>query len=85
MRHYLIVQAITDDGRSVSVKIRNEESGEFEEVTEWGERVSRQTYDNVARDYADDRVIQDNVFGQKRRGFLEPERRYESTGQITRW
>lgn len=85
VRHYLIVQAITADGRSLQVKIRNEESGETEEVTEWGERVSRELYDRVRQDYADDRVLDDNVFGHKRRGFLEPERLYESAGQITRW
>ncbi len=85
VRHYLIVQAITGDGRTIPVKIRNEESGTIEEVTEWGERVSREIYDRVARDYADDRVIDDNVFGHKRRGFLEPERLHPSAGQITRW
>ena len=85
VRHYLIVQAVTDDGRTVRVPIRNEESGHTEEVTEWGERVAREVYDRVARDYAEDRVIDDNVFGRKRRGFLEPERAIASSGQITRW
>jgi hypothetical protein len=85
VRHYLIVQAVTESGQAVRVKIRNEESGAVDEVSEWGERVTREVYDSVSRDYADDRVIEDNVFGHKRRGFMEPERLFASTGQITRW
>ncbi len=85
VRHYLIVQAVADDGRKIKVKIRNEESGVIEAVDEWGEHVARDVYERVGRDFAQDRVIDDNVFGHKRRGFLEPERLIESSGQITRW
>jgi hypothetical protein len=85
VRHYLIVQAIGPNRRPLSVKIRNEETGGIEEVTEWGERVEKEIYDRVARDYEDNNVVDDNLFGRKRRGFLEPERRYPLLGQITRW
>ena len=60
-------------------------NGDTEEVREWGERVSRELYDRIGKDYAADRVIVDNVFGTKRRGYLEPDNRYESSGRITRW
>ncbi|UCF20757.1 MAG: hypothetical protein JSU87_04945 [Gemmatimonadota bacterium] len=85
VRHYLIVQALDSDDRPVKMKIRNEETGRVHEVTEWGERVPKAIYEQVERDYLDDRVINDNFFGRKLRGYLTPERRFEHLGQITRW
>ena len=85
VRHYLIVQALDANGKPLRVKIRNEESGHVEEVLEWGERVPKRVYDRVAADYRDDNVINDNVFATKRRGDLEPERKFENLGQITEY
>ena len=84
-RHYLIVQALGPDQTPLSLRIRSEETQQVEEVAEWGERVSKDTYDRIATDYREDNVIDDRIFGEKRRGYREPERRYPDLGQITRY
>ncbi len=85
VRHYLIVQARGPDQQPVRVQIRDEETGDLDMVSEWGERVDKRIYDQVAADYADNQVIDDHVMGQKRRGLLEPEARFSSIGRITQW
>jgi hypothetical protein len=84
-RHYLIVQALDSQDRPVRVRIRNQETGKVESVLEWGERVSEDVYRRVERDYREDNVIDDNVFGRKLRGYLESERKYPDLGQITEY
>lgn len=84
-RHYLIVQALDHRSNPLPVRIRNEETQEIEEVTEWGERVDRNLYERIAADYGEDNVIDDRIFGEKRRGYLEADRRYPDRGQITRY
>jgi hypothetical protein len=84
-RAYLIVQAIDDAGRPVPRAIRSQETGSTRTVEEWAERVDRDLYESVGRDYEDDGVIDDDLFGRKLRGYLTVERLHEDLGQITDW
>jgi hypothetical protein len=84
--YYLIVEAVTPDGRVVSRPIRNEETGRTETVSTFGVRVPEQVYDAVRRDKSDDGIIQDNIVGEKPRGALEPVYTMPVMGgMITRW
>jgi hypothetical protein len=84
--YYLIVEAIDPSGRQLRVPITSEETGETTAVTTWGLRVDERTFERIARDKQDDGIIQQDRFGQKPRGALEPV--YElptSGGGITQW
>lgn len=84
--YYLIVEALDASGRPVTVPVRNEETGQVERVSTWGLRVDEATFERVARDKLDDGIIQDRFFGEKRRGELEPDYAFTTTGgAITRW
>ena len=84
--YYLIVEAVDDRGRSVTLPVRSEETGEVERVSTFGVRVDEATWDRVAADLDDDGIIQDRLVAVKRPGELEPEYLVETTGgAITRW
>jgi hypothetical protein len=49
-------------------------------------RVDEETFNRVAADKRDDGIIQNNVVGRKRRGFMEREYTVPTTGAaITEW
>lgn len=84
--YYVVVEAIGPDGEPVSVAVENEETGTTELVETWGIRVDEATFEAIKRDKQDDGIIENDRFGSKSRGYLEP--RYEfpaSAGAITRW
>jgi len=84
--YYIIVEALDAAGRPVRVPVTNEETGRVEEVTEWGLRVDEATFGAIAADKRDDGIIQNNIFGRKDRGTLEPAYAFPTTGgAITRW
>jgi hypothetical protein len=84
--YYLIVEALTPDGRKVSLPIRNEETGATETVDKFGVRVPQQTYDAVAQDKREDGIVQKNRFGVKRRGTLAVDYQMPFDGGfITKW
>lgn len=83
--YYLRVVSKTSDGRDFQYQITNEETGRVETVSEWAERVPKETYDRVAADKTDNGIIDDDVFALKERGYLTPKRSYPNLGQITRW
>ncbi len=90
--HYLIVEARDGAGNRVSRRIRNEETGQTESVTRWGERVPEGAYELVKRDKQDNGLIDTNRFGEKEKGYLEERITFiyngaplRKTGQITRW
>lgn len=84
--YYLIVEAIDANGRQLSVPILNEETGSTQAVRTWGLRVPEETFFGVAGDKEDDGIIQNNVFGHKRAGYLEPDYIFPTTGAaITSW
>ena len=84
--YYLIVEALDDTGKATALPIRNEETGKVEEVTRWGVRVDRDTFEKVARDKRDDGIIEHRIIGEKERGkrrirYAIPVR----NGAVTRW
>ncbi len=83
---YLVVEALDAQGAPVTVQVTNEETGQAERVTQWGLRVAESVYRRVAADKKDDGIIQNNRFGAKRRGYLEPDYEVPTTGAaVTRW
>ncbi|HRD76999.1 MAG TPA: DUF6384 family protein [Hyphomicrobiaceae bacterium] len=84
--YYLIVEAITPDGRALPLPVRNEETGKTETVTKLGVRVPEATFSAAAADRRDDGIVQNNRFAIKRRGVLAVEylMPFEG-GMITAW
>jgi hypothetical protein len=84
--YYLIVEAITPDGRKLSLPIRNEETGATETVAKFGVRVPQSVFEAVAQDKRDDGIVQRNRFGVKRRGTLAVDYQMPFEGGfITKW
>lgn len=67
---YLIVEAVTPDGRVLSRAVANEETGATTNVDKWGVRVSSDTFQRVLADKRDDGIIEKNIVGEKKRGYL---------------
>jgi len=83
---YLIVEAVTPNGRTLRVPITNEEDGRTRAVNAWGLRVDEATFERVAADKRDDGIIQAGVVGTKPRGELTPQYTVPATGAaITEW
>ncbi|MCB1800279.1 MAG: hypothetical protein KDI82_01190 [Gammaproteobacteria bacterium] len=84
--YYVIVEAISPGGERLRVPVTSEESGETSLVDAWGLRVDEATFESVRRDKADDGIIENDRFGYKKRGHLEPDyERPTSGGAITQW
>ncbi|MFO7554800.1 MAG: DUF6384 family protein [Desulfobacterales bacterium] len=84
--YYIIVEAVTSDGRGLTVPITSEEDGQTHNVKQWGLRVKDSVFDQIKRDKEDDGIISRNVFGIKRRGYLQPQYLIPTTGgAITQW
>ncbi|MFM9863463.1 MAG: DUF6384 family protein [Micropepsaceae bacterium] len=84
--HYIVVEAIAPDGRSLTMPVTNEEDGRSYNVNAWGLRVPQATFDAVARDKRDNGIIENRILGQKQRGELDP--RYTMSvlgGAVTSW
>jgi hypothetical protein len=83
---YLIVEAVTSDGRVLPRAIRSEETGVTSTVTKWGVRVSREVYQRVLADKRQDGIISENVVGEKHRGYLDIDYKMPVLGgTITKW
>lgn len=84
--YYIIVEAIGADGRPMKLPITNEEDQTTHEVSTFGLRVPEQVYEAVRADKQDNGLIDQPLFGEKRRGEIEPRYRYAvSGGAITSW
>ncbi|MBB3809149.1 DUF6384 family protein [Pseudochelatococcus contaminans] len=84
--YYLIVEAVTPEGKVLSLPIRSEETGTVKTVTRWGVRVPERTFETVRRDKVDDGILQNDTLGEKPRGALDPVYRMNvSQGAITEW
>jgi hypothetical protein len=84
--YYIIVEALGPDGRNLRVPIKNEETGKIEQVERWGVRVDERIFNRVGADKQDDGIIQQDSFGRKRAGQLEPEYEVPTSGAaITSW
>ena len=84
--YYIIVEAIDPSGNTISVPIKNEETGKTSLVDIWGLRVDKEVFDSIARDKRDDGIIQRDRFGFKERGYLIPSYEMQTNGgAITAW
>ncbi|MFY0658759.1 MAG: hypothetical protein JXR12_18650 [Neptunomonas phycophila] len=84
--YYLIVEAIDGNNNVLTLPVLNEETGKQTSVDKWGLRVDYKTFNQVAADKQDDGIIQGNVVGEKRVGYLSPEYRIATSGAtITAW
>jgi hypothetical protein len=84
--YYIIVEAVTPDGKTLTLPITSEEDGKTKHVSRWGLRVDEEIFQQVAADKQDDGIIQRNRFGEKRAGQLDPEYLIPTTGgAITSW
>ncbi|HEU4619798.1 MAG TPA: DUF6384 family protein, partial [Gammaproteobacteria bacterium] len=84
--YYVVVEAVDPRGRRLTLPVRNEEDGTTYDVDRWALRVDQATFDRVRADKQDDGIIEMNVFGRKRPGYLEPEYLIPTTGAaITQW
>jgi hypothetical protein len=69
--YYLIVEAVTPDGRVLSLPVTSEEDRGTATVNRFGVRVSPEVFEQVRRDKEDDGIVQRNRMGEKRRGYLD--------------
>lgn len=84
--HYIIVEAIGPDGRPVELPITSEEDQSTRRVSTFGIRVPERVYETVRADKQDNGLIDAPLFGEKRRGELEPRYRHAvAGGMITSW
>ncbi len=83
---YLIVEAVDAAGRPVMLPVASEEDGRTATVSQWGMRVSADTFEGVRQDKLRDGVLQDPVVGTKRSGELDPRWTIPTTGgAILKW
>ena len=84
--YYIIVEAVSPGGKRLSLPITSEEDGKTRKVTSWGLRVPAQVYDRIRRDKQDNGIIDQKQFGAKKRGYLDPDYNFPTTGgAITQW
>ena len=84
--YYIIVEALSADGRVQRVSVLNEETGRIEHVSKWGLRVEEGVFQRIAEDKQDDGIIQQRKFGVKQSGQLQPDYLIPTTGAaITQW
>ncbi|WP_028320521.1 DUF6384 family protein [Desulfatiglans anilini] len=84
--YYLIVEAVTVDGRRLALPVTSEEDGKVTVVKEWGLRVPADIYEEVRRDKAEDGIVDRRKVGIKKRGFITPEYVVPTRGgAITQW
>ena len=84
--YYVIVEAVTADGKRLTVPVISEEDGKTHVVKQWGLRVKSSVFEQIKRDKMDDGIINKNVFGQKKRGYLKPRYLIPTTGgAIAQW
>ena len=83
---YLIVEAVAPGGKILARPILNEETGITSTVNKWGVRVSNDTFEKVMADKRDNGIIERNIVGQKKRGFLDADYSMPVLGgTITKW
>ena len=84
--YYVVVEAIDNDGKALTLPVTNEENGQTENVSIWGVRVPESTYRSVEADKRDDGIVQRNVLGLKEYGFLDVDYVMPvQGGAVTRW
>lgn len=84
--YYVVVEALSSDGKPLTLPITNEENGQTENVALWGVRVPENVYRSVEADKRDDGIVQRNILGMKEYGFLDVDYVMPVLGgAVTRW
>lgn len=84
--YYLIVEAVDRKGNILPVSITNEEDNKKVQVKAWGVRVDYSVFQQVAADKRDDGIIQNNIVGNKKAGFIKPAYLIRTNGAtISQW
>ena len=84
--YYIIVEAIGRNRRPITLRVTNEENEHAYKMRSFGIRVPKEVYDLVGADKQDNGIVDNRLFGVKKRGARAPEYRFAVTGgRITRW
>jgi len=84
--YYIVVEARSPRGNPVRLPILNEENQRTYRVSIFAIRVPMKVYEQVKQDKLDNGIIDNKLFGMKKRGQIEPEYRFPvAGGRITRW
>ena len=84
--YYVLVEAVDSQGRPVTLDVTSEEDNQTARVSTFGIRVDQRTFDRVRADKQDDGIIQNNRFGEKQAGYLEPSYNFSTPGDtILQW
>jgi hypothetical protein len=84
--YYVLVEAVDGQGRPVTVDVTSEEDNKTARVSTFGIRVDQRTFDQIRADKQDDGIIQNNRFGEKQVGYLEPQYNFPTPGgTILQW
>lgn len=91
--YYLVVEAVSPDGRVINLPIRNEETGATESVSYWGELVDESELNRVKKEKKSTGHVRNNLFAKKPKGSLEaiyqmgPKRNGadQESGRVTKW
>jgi Family of unknown function (DUF6384) len=84
--YYALVEAVTPDGKVLSMPILSEENGRTETVTKFGVRIAADVFEAIARDKRDDGIVQRNRLGDKKRGELDVTYTMPvMSGYLTKW
>ncbi len=80
--YYILVEAVDQDGRPVELVVHSEEDNKTERASVFGMRVDEQTFNRVKADKQDDGIIQNNRFGEKQVGHIEPKFNFQTPGGV---
>ena len=80
--YYLLVEAVDDKGQPVPIVVTSEEDNKTVETSTFGIRVDERTFERVRADKQDDGIIQNNRFGEKQVGYLEPKYTFPTPGGV---
>ena len=84
--YYLIVEAVSPEGKVLPVTIISEEDQRTARTKIWGVRVPKSVFDSVSDDKRDDQIIQNAIIGAKARGDLDPKYSVQTSGgYILEW
>lgn len=90
---FVLVEAVDSSGKVIPKRIRNAETGNYDTVKIWAERIPPEVFERLAADKLSDGVMNETVFGTKERGRLELQvtmpglngQPLERSIQITNW
>lgn len=84
--YYILVEAVDSQGRPVALDVTSEEDNKTARVSTFGICVDQRTFDRTRADKEDDGNIQNNRFGEKQAGWLDPQYNFPTSGgAILQW